>query len=130
VALAALTFGTAAASASTFHFFRTPSDQIGCVYQTGPRYLRCDVMYRTRFNGTKQCGEVGDAGQAFAMRPRGGTRLLCASDTVFQPGSRVMRYGTTRRFGPFRCHLSQSGLRCTNRAGHGWFLSRDRQRMF
>jgi hypothetical protein len=130
VALAALTVGAAAAGASTFQFFRTPSNQIGCVYQTGPAYLRCDVMYRTRFNGTKQCGEVGDAGQSFAMRTRGRVKLLCASDTSFQPGSRVLRYGTTRRFGPFRCHLSTSGLRCTNRAGHGWFLSRDRQRMF
>lgn len=129
-ALAALAVGAASASASQFHFFRTPSNQIGCVYQTGPAYLRCDVMYRTRFNGTKNCGEVGDAGQSFAMRRRGSVRLLCASDTSFQPGSRALRYGTTHRFGPFRCHLSTSGLRCTNRASHGWFLSRESQRLF
>lgn len=130
-ALAMVAFaGPPAASASTFTFFRTPSNLIGCVYQTGPAYLRCDVMYPTRFDGTKECGEVGDAGRSFAMRRRGSVRLLCASDTSFDPSARVLPYGTTRRFGPFRCTLSTAGLRCTNRAGHGWFLSRGSQRLF
>jgi len=129
LALAALS-GPPAASASTFTFFRTPSNLIGCVYQTGPAFLRCDVMYATRFEGQRDCGEVGDAGRSFTMRRRGRVQLPCASDTSFDPSSRVIPYGTTRRFGPFRCTVSTSGLRCTNRAGHGWFLSRGSQRIF
>ncbi|UGS35892.1 hypothetical protein [Capillimicrobium parvum] len=133
-ALAALAIAAAAgipsAGASTFTFFRTPSNLIGCVYQTGPTFLRCDVMYPTRFDGQRSCGEVGDAGRSFTMRRRGSVKLPCASDTSFDPKSRLVPYGTTRRFGPFRCTVSMSGLRCTNAGGHGWFLSRGSQRLF
>src|SRR4051812_16636494 len=129
-ALATLAFGAATAGASTFHFFRTPSNLIGCVYQTGPAFLRCDVMYPTRFENQRNCGEVGDAGRSFTLRRRGSVQLPCASDTSFAPGSRVLAYGTSRWFGPFRCTSTNAALRCTNAAGHGWSLSRQNQRLF
>ena len=35
-----------------------------------------------------------------------------------------------RRVGGFTCVSRRSGLRCTNRAGHGWRLSRERSSLF
>jgi hypothetical protein len=36
----------------------------------------------------------------------------------------VLRFGQTRRYGSFVCTSRSSGLTCTNRRGHGWWLGR------
>ena len=127
VACALLAVGaTAAAARSTF--FHTPSGQIYCVYHTGPTLLRCDTGYRTRFSGKKTCRH-GDYGQAFGMSPQGRARALCVSDST-HAGRRVLRYGMKRHFGPFTCTSRRTGLTCSNKSGHGWFLSRESQKLF
>jgi hypothetical protein len=117
----------AAAPAHAFTNFRTPSKLIYCAYGKGPSYLRCDTWYRTRFSGTKSCVE-GYYGEAFGMNKRGAAQPLCVSDSVYDAHARVLRYGTTRRFGPFTCTSRRTGLTCRNRSGHGWTLSRQKQR--
>ena len=42
----------------------------------------------------------------------------------------ILRYGRTYRGFGIRCTSRMSGLRCTNRSGHGFTLSRERQRTF
>jgi hypothetical protein len=125
-ALALLAAQPAAAGSSTF--FHTPSKGIYCVYHTGPAFLRCDTSYPTRFSGKKTCRH-GDFGQAFGMSPRGRARALCVSDST-HAGRRVLRYGTTRRFGPYHCTSMRDGLTCSNDRQHGWFLSREKQKLF
>ena len=117
------------ASAAGTASFRTPSGLIYCAYASGPTFLRCDTLYRTRFSGRKRC-RVGDYGQAFGMTPRGRARALCASDSTYNPRARVIRYGTVRRFGPYKCRSRRSGLTCKNERGHGWKLSRRHQKLF
>jgi hypothetical protein len=119
----------APASAATASFFRTPSGLIRCAYTTGPTFLRCDTQYRTRFSGTKRCVE-GDYGQGFGMTKTGRSRPLCISDSVYNRAAKVLRYGATRRYGPFVCRSRRTGLTCTNRRGHGWTLARETQRVF
>jgi uncharacterized protein DUF6636 len=60
----------------------------------------------------------------------GRAQKVCAGDTVLSPTARVVRYGTTWRSGPFTCKSSSSGLRCKNRSGHGFFLSRQHSYRF
>lgn len=120
-------FGAAPAPAATVNF-RTPSGLVYCGYTTGPDFLRCDTQYPTRFSG-RDCDE-GDFGQAFGMTPTGRGRPLCVSDSVYDRKAKVLRYGTTRRYGPFTCTSRRSGLTCKNRRGHGWVLSRQRQKVF
>ena len=127
VAGAALAFAASAPAATVS--FRTPSKLVYCAYTTGPTFLRCDTRYRTRFSGTKECRE-GDFGQGFGMTRTGRGRALCISDSVFDERARVLRYGTSRRFGPFKCTSRTTGLTCRNARGHGWTLSRQRQRVF
>jgi hypothetical protein len=44
---------------------------------------------------------------------------------------RVLGYGRTIRFGRrIACTARRSGLTCRNRDGHGFFLSRERVRLF
>jgi hypothetical protein len=119
VALVLLSLGAAAASGAT-RSFRTPSGITHCLYSTkggpGP-FLRCDVR--------------GTGDTAFVLKQRGRGRRIRATDTVRNPEARVLRYGSVRNFGPFRCRSRRSGLTCRTRAnGHGFRLSRKRQEVF
>ena len=101
--------------------FRTPSKNIYCLYSSSGdsgAFIRCDVL------------SLNDVG--FLLERRGRGRRIRITDTVADPqGARVLRYGTSRRFGPFRCTSRTSGLTCRSRAsGHGFALSRQHQRVF
>ena len=109
--------------------FRTPSGRIYCAYTTGPTFLRCDTLYQTRFSGTRECSQ-GDFGQGFGMTETGRGRPLCISDSVYDRKAKVLRYGASRSFGPFRCTSRRTGLTCRNPRGHGWVLSRQTQKVF
>ena len=71
-----------------------------------------------------------DAGTAFGMRASGRASALCVSDSVFDPHAKVLAYGKSRKFGSFKCTSKTTGLRCTNHSGHGFFLNRDRYKLF
>jgi hypothetical protein len=129
VLVAAVVTGLAAAPAHAF-WFQTPSKKIACAGDA--RSIRCDTAFPTRFAAKKYKpkGCNFDWGPAFEMGVRGPARLGCVSDTVLNHNAQVLAYGKTRTFGKFTCTSSTSGLRCQNRAGHGWFLSRQRQLLF
>lgn len=111
--------------------FRMPSGNIGCGYVDDPRhYLRCDILESSDKPRGKPSECDLDYGHAYAMNRRGRARTLCAGDTVVNPNAPVLRYGKTKRIGGFTCKSKRSGLRCKNRSGHGWFLSRARIDLF
>ena len=72
----------------------------------------------------------GDWGRAVGMAPTGPASRYCISDTVMDPGAPVLAYGRTWSRGGFTSVSRMTGLTCTNRSGHGFFLSRDRSRLF
>jgi uncharacterized protein DUF6636 len=128
LALVVLMLGVAAGSAqAAFVQFRTPSANIGCVYSTEPgtrAYLRCDILSGLKPRPAKPRGCDVDWGFGFSMSPRGRAQTVCAGDTVVDRRSRVLRYGSKWSRGGFTCTSRLAGLRCRNRSGHGFFLSR------
>ncbi len=101
--------------------FRTPSRNIYCLYSSSGQsgaYIRCDVL------------SLNDVG--FLLERRKRAKRIRITDTVTDPrNARVLNYGTSRRFGSFRCTSRKSGLTCRSRtSGHGFTLSRQRQRVF
>jgi hypothetical protein len=123
-AVAALVAPSVAAGAV---HFRTPSGNIGCYADRSS--LRCDIG-RTDFRSPPPPASCDfDYGNAFAMRAAGVASRICHSDTVLG-ARRVLRYGQTLRIGAFTCSSATSGLTCRNAARHGWFLSRERVRLF
>jgi uncharacterized protein DUF6636 len=101
--------------------FQMPSKRIVCRYSSsggpGP-YLRCDVL------------SLNDTGFILDRRHRAKRIKVTdtAGDTTKAP---ILHYGNSRRFGPFRCRSRRTGLTCTSRtSGHGFALSRERQRVF
>ena len=123
IALATLALALAlpgAAEAKTRQF-QSPSHNIICMYSSsgGPgAFIRCDVL------------SLDDIGFFLRRhhRPRRRHVTDVAGDTT---RARVLRYGHSRRLGPFTCRSRRSGLSCKSRvSGHGFKLSRKRQRRF
>jgi hypothetical protein len=72
---------------------------------------------------------MGAYGDSFIMTATGRPRWGCHGDTALRSGH-ALRYGATWRSGAFTCTSRLNGLTCTNRAGHGFFLSRQSYRTF
>jgi hypothetical protein len=136
VTLALAGFGVGAvgvASASdTVVAFQTPSRGVGCMYSrvAGEQpVLRCDVRDVASPVARPAACEL-DYGSAFGLGASGKARRLCVGDTALDPHAKVLAYGRTRTLGPFTCVSRKTGLRCTTHAGHGFDLSRARQKLF
>jgi hypothetical protein len=119
-----------ASASAKFVFFQTPSHNTGCLYQTSPPALRCDIRSGLKPPPSKPRGCTVDWTGGYQVGATGRAQKVCAGDTVLSATARVVRYGTTWRDGPFTCKSSTSGLRCKNRSGHGFFLSRQHSYRF
>jgi hypothetical protein len=113
-----------ASAPATFAFIQTPSHNIGCLFQSSPAALRCDIRSGLKPPPSKPRGCTVDWTGGYQVGATGRAQKVCAGDTVLSANARVVRYGTTWHGGPFTCKSSSSGLRCRNRSGHGFFLSR------
>ncbi|MBJ7457142.1 MAG: hypothetical protein JHC74_13890 [Thermoleophilia bacterium] len=111
--------------------FATPSRNIGCI---GDRTeVRCDIRQTSATPPKKPANCRFDWGDAFSVRPTGRGRGVCHSDTALPaPGQkiRILAYGTSITLGKITCTSRRSGLTCRNRGDHGFFLSREKIRVF
>ena len=129
VAMAALL--ASAASAMALTSFATPSRNIGCI---GDRTeVRCDIRETSATPPKKPKSCHFDWGDAFAVGPTGRGNGVCHSDTALPaPGQkiRILKYGTSITLGKITCASRKIGLTCKNTADHGFFLSREKIRVF
>ena len=128
--LAVLGAGPVSARTTAYVPFRTPSGNIACAASDGPVFLRCDIRSGLRPTPPRRRNCPVDFGDSVGMGKRGRAYLVCHGDTVIDPRARVVRYGSSIRVLGFRCTSRTTGLSCTNTQGHGWFLSRERYRLF
>jgi Family of unknown function (DUF6636) len=120
----AVSVATGQARESVYVTFRLPSGNIACGYATdfGPVTLRCDILSGMKPRPRGRC-ELDWTGLSMG---RGTARPTCAGDTVYDPKAPVLKYGSIWKRGPFTCVSLLIGLSCTNRTGHGFFLSKER----
>jgi hypothetical protein len=115
------------ASAAIF-IFRMPSSNIGCAYSNEPGLggpsLRCDILSGLKPAPAKPRGCTLDWKYGYQMRPTGRARTVCAGDTTVDRRAKALRYGHRWKAGGFNCLSRKIGLRCRNRSGHGFFLSK------
>ena len=120
-----------ASSAMALTSFATPSRNIGCI---GDRTeVRCDIRESTATPPTKPKNCEFDWGDAFAVGPKGRGHGVCHGDTALPaPGQRIriLKYGTSITLGKITCTSRRTGLTCRNTADHGFFLSRQKIRVF
>jgi hypothetical protein len=126
--------GSALASPSaTLKGFQMPSRNIVCGGVNGSKaWLRCDINSGLKPKPARPKGCEFDYGGTLTLSAKGRTKIGCVSDVVLpNPAkARVLAYGKVWRHGPFRCKSARKGLTCRNKAGHGFFLSRESWKRF
>ncbi len=121
------------ASAAPLPGVRTPSHNITCAVT--PAALHCDIVqaaYRTRLQSRCSAPPTGLDWHGFELTPTRKGAVTCSGGVlVMGPVTyATLAYGRTWRHGPYTCKSRLTGLTCTNRAGHGLFLSRASYRAF
>lgn len=133
--LAVLTAGSAQAS-WRYRTFVSPSKTTICriaVDRTGKEktWVRCDVNKAVNKAPKKPAGCEFDWGFSFGMNSTGRARRNCVSDAIADPSkTKKLAYGSFARLGGISCHSRTAAMTCTNRSGHGFSLSRTRQKIF
>jgi hypothetical protein len=126
--VASLFLAFAGSAGGAVYVFRMPSSNIGCVFSSDPGfggpYLRCDILSGLKPAPARPKGCTLDWKYGYRMRPIGRARTVCAGDTAVDRRARAIPYGHRWSRGGFTCLSRRIGLRCRNRSGHGFFLSR------
>lgn len=115
-------------------FFQSPTGNIHCLYipaADGEQgWLRCDMLEGEQsYKRPPQDCEL-DWGLSFYVGDRGEAGLTCHGDTVQNPTGAVLGYGSKVQYGSISCEVEKTGVTCKNRQGHGFSLSRARQKIF
>jgi hypothetical protein len=129
----ALAMPLSASASAEEVYFRTPSKNIHCGYMDfdGRPSVRCDISAFTPTIGERPTDCNLDWGGAFAVAegdPQG--MMLCHGDTVISPDASTLPYGESFARGGITCTSATSGLTCENSDGHGFFLSKAKQRVY
>lgn len=119
-ALAIALSAVAAPAHAALHsrYFKMPSRNIECAMYSA--VLRCDIRSGLNPEPKRKC-ELDWTG--LYLGNKAGPE--CAGDTVHKNGSPVLDYGSKWKRQGIVCRSRTSGLRCHNRKGHGFFLSRE-----
>lgn len=134
-ALLAVTFTPRAFAQDAPIGFRSPSNNIHCQFWIGDNdsevALRCDLMQTTNRPPPRPRDCELEWGQAFEILGNGARGIrLCYGDTVRDDRLPVLPYGQTWRRRGLTCISEQTGVTCVNANGHGFGVSRARQRVF
>jgi hypothetical protein len=127
-----VTVAAPASAQAASAYFETPSRNIACGwYSDSGGSLRCEIGSLLRPMPPRPASCDVDWGYGISMGRTGRAQVLCAGDTIRRTGNvRILAYGLTWQRGGFRCTSSRAGLRCVNASGRGFFLSRERWRIF
>ncbi len=108
--------------------FQTPSKNINCTYyeyDEEPAVLGCEIRGYTGTTPRRPKDCEFDWNALPEIREKGkATLFACVSDTRWWIDAPVVKYGSTWKYGPFRCSVATTGVTCTNLSGRGFTLRR------
>lgn len=123
-----------AAWADSLTPFRTPSGNIHCMLIEGDEGMLVDCELREISKFTLAAKRPADCdldwGNRFSLAAEGKPAMGCYGDTLQAPASPVLDYGEKIGNGLLNCISRQSGLTCENQSGHGFLLSKTRQKFY
>jgi hypothetical protein len=109
--------------------FATPSGNIACAMSAAE--VRCDVAQRSWTIPPAPPGCAGEFGAGTVLAGTGRGELSCVSDTLADPGLKVLDYGTAVRRDGVVCASRETGVRCENEStGHGFQVARAAYELF
>lgn len=129
-----LAFGASPVAADVF-LFKMPSNNVVCSVglEADSSDIICTIFAKS---GPPPLAAPADCmsywGHVYSLRDTGPTEMLCQDFNAGSAASvrEVAPYGVTGTFGGISCLSQETGLRCTNRDGHGFQLSRRTQTIF
>lgn len=113
-------------------FFQTPSGNISCaIFGDGGGFVRCDMqqLKQTFVDKPSDCDLDWGAVFGIAGEAKVG-EVVCHGDTLFGTSPMKLEYGRSVQAFGFICQSEKTGLTCKNAAGHGFTLSKARQKLF
>ncbi|MGZ4333020.1 MAG: DUF6636 domain-containing protein [Gaiellaceae bacterium] len=139
-----LTVALAAASGATaarLPGVKTPSRNIRCFYvpikPTTHGNLLCDIHQASYLHAMQSScmARTGLDQHGFTLPWNRRGSIVCTGGILYDigrdtPTLTVLAYGHTWRSHGFTCTSRVTGLTCTNRSGHGLFLSRESYRLW
>jgi hypothetical protein len=122
----------APARAEDYLGFQSPTGNIQCgLYRwSGGASVRCDLAQLTPSYTRAPADCEFDWGSSFAVDDRGKGYLACVSDAVGEPSNGVLPYGEAVSLGGISCVSARTGMTCTNAEGHGFTISKAKQKVF
>lgn len=120
------------ACADDYIGFQSPTGNIQCGLYRGDQgaSVRCDLMQLTP-SYTKQPQDCEfDWGSSFAVDDKGKGYVACVSDAVGDPANGVLPYGEAVSLGGISCVSAKTGMTCTNGEGHGFTISKAKQKVY
>lgn len=134
VAVALLGLPPASAKADSLTPFRTPSGNIHCMLIDGDEGMIVECEMRDIASFTLPLRRSADCdldwGNRFALAAEGKPVMGCYGDTLQDNSSRVLQYGQSIGNELLNCISRQSGLTCENQSGHGFLLSKAKQKFY
>lgn len=135
---AAIAVGTASGATQRNGAFKTPSGNIVCGYSVSAdgrsASIGCGIKSGLEPAPRNTCVDMDYSGKSVSLNATGRARpVVCAGDPgpfLVEAKAHVLRYGKSWRRGGITCASRRTGLTCTNRGGHGFFLSRSHWRAF
>jgi hypothetical protein len=139
--LLVLAVSAGAAAAARLPGVKTPSKNISCFYvpqrPTKHGSLLCNIK-QAAYSGAlqKKCisPPTGLDWHGFQLPDTKPGEIVCAGGIMYDardtPTFVNLRYGRRWQLKTFTCTSRVTGLTCTNRSGHGLFLSRESYRLF
>jgi hypothetical protein len=86
--------------------------------------LRCDILTGLNPPPGKPRSCQLDWKYGYQMHRTGRTQTVCAGVEAVDTRAKLLRYGHRWKRDGFNCFSQKVGLRCHNRSGHGFFISR------
>jgi hypothetical protein len=122
--------GPATASAA-LKFFQSPSGNIDCILDGTS--ARCDIGTKTWKPPAKPKTCPFDWGQGLGVDATKRGYVICAGDTAMAPPSDpypTLAFGKSIKAGKITCTSATAGITCKNAGAHGFFISRQKYRLF
>lgn len=112
--------------------FQTPSGNIYCNGQVGGGGgISCVIVERTGKLAQSKPGSCsGVWGHEYELEGSGRASLSCSSKPSRVDYTDIAPYGVSADFGDISCTSERTGFTCSNKSGHGFFLSRRKQTIF
>lgn len=119
-------------AAADYIEFKSPTGNIQCAIYSdrAGASVRCDMSELVPSYTRRPAGCEYDWGSSFAVDAVGKGYLACVSDAVAGPSSQVLGYGQAVSLGGISCVSAKTGMTCTNGDGHGFSISKAKQKLY